>query len=361
MSDASSRADEHNQSPSYRADIDGLRAVAILSVVAFHLEPALFSGGYLGVDIFFVISGFLISTIIFKSLANDSFSFGEFYAHRVRRIFPGLVLVIGFSLFVGWHALLPSEFLLLGKHVVASTLFTENFRLWREAGYFDISTSLKPLMHLWSLAIEEQFYLVFPPAVWLIWRLRLNLLGFVLLVFAISFAFYLHDFARKPIAAFLSPKARFWELMAGAILAYLTLHHADALQSLRARARGAGAAIISVIGLAVLGFVLSGVNARLPFANLTGEVCAVLGGALLIFAGPSGAVNRWLLATRLFVFVGLISYPLYLWHWPLLSYLTITDGTYPPLYQRGIAVAASFVLLILACRGVRTAFRGPYA
>ncbi len=364
----SSDAGEQNVRPNYRADIDGLRAVAILSVVAYHLSPALFPGGFLGVDIFFVISGFLISTIIFKSLANDSFSFAEFYAHRIRRIFPGLTLVTGFCIFVGWHALLPSEFLLLGKHVIASTTFTENFRLWREAGYFDLSTSLKPLMHLWSLAIEEQFYLVFPPAIWAAWRLRLNLLGLVVLIFAVSFAFYLHDFADKPIAAFFSPKARFWELMAGAILAYLTLHHADALRTVRAlglwrphtvdRAGSApGEAIISIIGVVLLGAVLSGANARLPLANLSGEVFAVLGSALLIFSGPAGLVNRFLLSTRFFVFVGLISYPLYLWHWPLLSFLTIVDGTYPPLYQRAIAVAASFILATLTYRFVELPIR----
>jgi peptidoglycan/LPS O-acetylase OafA/YrhL len=265
-------ARDHNLRPNYRPDIDGLRAVAILSVVAFHLSPDLLRGGFLGVDVFFVISGFLISTIIFKSLANDGFSFLEFYAHRIRRIFPGLVLVIAFCLFVGWHALLPTEFVLLGKHVIASTLFTENFRLWREAGYFDISTSLKPLMHLWSLAIEEQFYLAFPLILWVGWRLRLNLFAIVAAIFAASFAFYLNDVDHQPIAAFFSPKSRFWELMAGAILAYVSLHYADRLQAVRnigRRDRGAaglgvalGETAASFTGLALLAVVIGRVQPR---------------------------------------------------------------------------------------------------
>lgn len=360
-------AHDGNPRLDYRPDIDGLRAVAILSVVAFHLSPDVLRGGFLGVDVFFVISGFLISTIIFKGLANDGFSFTDFYAHRIRRIFPGLVLVIAVCLFVGWHALLPTEFVLLGKHVIASTLFTENFRLWREAGYFDISTSLKPLMHLWSLAIEEQFYLVFPLILWVGWRLRLNLFAIVATIFAASFAFYLHDVDHQPIAAFFSPKSRFWELMVGAILAYAALHHPDRLQAVRnigRRHRGdagtgtaPGETAASLLGLALLAVVIGGLNLGLPFANLMGEGFAVLGSALLIFAGPTALVNRLLLSNGIAVFVGLISYPLYLWHWPLLSFLTIIDGTYPPLHQRAIAVAASFVLATLTYRFVELRIR----
>ena len=357
---------EHNLRPSYRPDIDGLRAVAILAVVAFHLSPDVVRGGFLGVDVFFVISGFLISTIIFKSLENDSFSFLEFYAHRIRRIFPGLILVIAFCLVVGWHALLPTEFALLGKHIVASTIFIENFRLKQEAGYFDIATSLKPLMHLWSLAIEEQFYLVFPLMMWAGGRFRANLLGVVALIFFGSMVSYVHDVIQKPVTAFFAPQARFWELMAGAMLAHLSLHHADMLQAVRSlggrhlRRDGTAAdlaSIVSLISLALLGFVLLGLNQYLPLANLTGEFCAVLGSALLIFAGPAALVNRVLLSSRVAVFVGLISYPLYLWHWPLLSFLTIVDGNIPPLHQRATAVAASFVLATLTYWSVELPIR----
>jgi peptidoglycan/LPS O-acetylase OafA/YrhL len=364
---ASPDAGEHSLHPNYRPDIDGLRAVAILAVVAFHLSSDVVRRGFLGVDVFFVISGFLISTIIFKNLAYDRFSFLEFYQRRIRRIFPGLVLVIAFCLFVGWHALLPTEFTLLGEHVISSTIFIENFRIWQEAGYFDLSTSLKPLMHLWSLAIEEQFYLIFPLLMWASCRFRLNMLAVVALIFFGSVTFYLYDLDRAPIAAFFSPQSRFWELMAGASLAYLSLHHAEILQ--RVRALGArryptsdavmrlGGSMTSLIGLVLLGFVLLGLNQRLPLADLTGEVFAVLGSALLIASGPDALVNRLVLSNRIAVFVGLISYPLYLWHWPLLSFLTIIDGNAPPFYQRAIAVAASFVLATLTYRFVELPIR----
>jgi hypothetical protein len=186
-------------------------------------------------------------------------------------------------------------------------------------------------------------------------------------IFAASFAFYLHDVDHQPVAAFFSPKSRFWELMAGAILAYVALHYADRLQAVRIigrRNRGAagtgvapGETAASLLGLALLAVVLSGLNLGLPFANLMGEGFAVLGSALLIFAGPTALVNRLLLSNGIAVFVGLISYPLYLWHWPLLSFLTIIDGTYPPLYQRAIAVAASFVLATLTYRFVELRIR----
>jgi peptidoglycan/LPS O-acetylase OafA/YrhL len=364
----------HNQRPNYRADVDGLRAVAILSVVAYHLSPEQIPGGFLGVDVFFVISGFLISTIIFKSLANNSFSFVEFYAHRIRRIFPALILVIGFCLVVGWHALLPSEFILLGKHIVASTVFIENYQLWKEAGYFDIATSLKPLMHLWSLAIEEQFYLIFPLLVWGAWRLRLNLLLLVVVIFAVSFGAYLHDVNHKPIAAFFGPKQRFWELMAGAILAHIMLRHGGSLSALRGLGFRSGrtalasasklllggdarASLVSIVGFLLIGFVVFGINRQLPLGNVTGEIFAVLGATLLISAGPTALANRIILSNRAVVFVGLISYPLYLWHWPLLSFLTIVEGNYPPFYLRALAVAVSVVLAFLTYRFVERPIR----
>jgi len=199
---ALSHGSEHNQRPDYRPDIDGLRGVAILSVVVYHLVPNAVPAGFLGVDVFFVISGFLISTIIFKSLASDGFSFIEFYAHRIRRLFPALIIVIGFCLVVGWHALLPAEFKMLASHTIASSLYMENFRLSAEAGYFDVSTALKPLMHLWSLGIEEQFYLVFPFMMWFGWRLRLNLFVLVAVIFSTSLGGFLYKATSWPVAAF---------------------------------------------------------------------------------------------------------------------------------------------------------------
>jgi peptidoglycan/LPS O-acetylase OafA/YrhL len=163
--------------PKYRADIDGLRAIAVLSVVAFHAFPGSLRGGFIGVDVFFVISGFLISTIVFENLDSGTFSFATFYSRRIRRIFPALFLVLLASLAFGWFALLADEYAQLGKHVAAGTGFVSNLVLWGEAGYFDNSADTKPLLHLWSLGIEEQFYILWPLLLWLASRASRLLLG----------------------------------------------------------------------------------------------------------------------------------------------------------------------------------------
>ena len=146
----------------YRSDIDGLRAIAVLAVVFFHAFPEMMPGGFIGVDIFFVISGFLISGILFQGLKSQDFSFSEFYARRIRRIFPALIIVLLSSYIFGWFVLLADEYSLLGKHIAAGAAFASNFFFWQEVGYFDVSADTKPLLHLWSLGIEEQFYLIWP-------------------------------------------------------------------------------------------------------------------------------------------------------------------------------------------------------
>ena len=172
----------HLSHPKYRPDIDGLRAVAVLAVVTFHAFPTWMKGGFLGVDVFFVISGFLISTIIFENLDSGTFSFSEFYVRRVRRIFPALVVVLLACLGFGWFVLLADELNQLGKHVAASAGFVSNFVSGSEAGYFDNSAETKPLLHLWSLGIEEQFYIVWPLLLWFAWKKKLNLLTLAVVV-----------------------------------------------------------------------------------------------------------------------------------------------------------------------------------
>ena len=162
--------------PVYRPDIDGLRAFAILAVVIFHAFPTLLTGGFVGVDVFFVISGYLISSIIFKNLESGTFSFYDFYRRRVRRIFPALLLVLATTFAFGWIILLATEFQQLNKHIAAGLGFVQNIILFQESGYFDVSSELKPLTHLWSLGVEEQFYLVFPIISLFIWRWNLNAL-----------------------------------------------------------------------------------------------------------------------------------------------------------------------------------------
>jgi peptidoglycan/LPS O-acetylase OafA/YrhL len=210
--------------PKYRPDIDGLRAIAVLSVVIFHAFPNLLKGGFIGVDIFFVISGFLISTIILSGLKHDSFSFIEFYSRRIKRIYPALLLVLIASFIFGWFALLADEYKQLGKHIAGGAGFISNFILWKESSYFDNAAETKPLLHLWSLGIEEQFYIVWPLLLWIAWKQRLNILTLVLIVMIISFVLNVNTIQSDSTAAFYSPQTRFWELLIGSILAYATIN-----------------------------------------------------------------------------------------------------------------------------------------
>ncbi len=193
---------------SYRADIDGLRGVAVLAVLLFHGFPGLLRGGFIGVDIFFVISGYLITDILLGNQDRGRFRLFDFYRHRVRRIFPTLVVVLAACFAFGWLVLFADEFARLGEHIAASAVFISNFVLWKEAGYFDVDSQTKPLLHLWSLAVEEQFYLLWPPLLWLAWRLRLPPLGLAGLCVALSFAVCVIFAGRDPTAGFFfSPRA----------------------------------------------------------------------------------------------------------------------------------------------------------
>jgi peptidoglycan/LPS O-acetylase OafA/YrhL len=371
---------EPNFHPAYRSDIDGLRALAILPVVAFHAFPDWAPGGFVGVDVFFVISGFLISTIIFKSLARNEFSFIEFYIHRVRRIFPALILVMASCFVLGWHGLLGSEFTNLGRHIAAGAGFVLNIVLWREAGYFDIASELKPLLHLWSLAIEEQFYVFFPLLMWVTWRLGFNLLVPVALICLASFAANLYGVRHDAVATFFSLQTRAWELMAGAILAWFSLDGAakdgaSTRLGYAARVRRAlyrtvffraqpseGAqdallnSMISVIGFSLVLVAIFGLNRTIPYPG-GWALLPVLGAVLLIQSRRDAWVNRVVLSSRPAVFVGWISYPLYLWHWPLLSFMTIFDGSQPDGYRRALAVGLSLILAWLTFRFVERPIR----
>jgi peptidoglycan/LPS O-acetylase OafA/YrhL len=338
--------------PRYRSDIDGLRAVAVLSVVAFHAFPNWLRGGFIGVDIFFVISGFLISGIIADALARGRFTFAGFYARRIRRIFPALIVVLASCLAFGWFALFPDEYRQLGKHVAGGAGFVSNLLFWNEVGYFDTAAETKPLLHLWSLAIEEQFYIFWPVLLLLAWRWRMQLLLVTAVLAAASFALNVGGIAGHPTATFYSPASRAWELLAGALLA-CALRQPGAMAALARQVRpgllsGAGAALLA-LGLATIvrGPGFPGWPALLPVAGAT----------LLIAAGPAAWVNRHLLSNRVLVWVGLISYPLYLWHWPLLSFAQIIESATPSPAIRGYAVGAAFVLAWLTYRLVERPLR----
>ncbi len=328
----------------YRRDVDGLRAVAILSVLAFHAAPQLVPGGYVGVDVFFVISGFLISGIVFRDLDRGAFRFADFWTHRVRRIFPALAAVLLATWAFGWLALLPEDFERLGRHMAAGAGFVENLNLRAEAGYFDVASETKPLMHLWSLAIEEQFYLLYPLSVWAVWRVGMrpaSVVGFVLIV---SFAWNLLRIGPDPVGTFFAVETRLWELLIGGLAAAVALEArrggagwARAIE--RAFAPGTRLAdVLSLAGAAAILVATASFDRATTFPGVAAAL-PVLGAVALLVAGPGALINRSLLAARPMVFVGLISYPLYLWHWPLLAAVRILgDGG-----ETGVAVVAAVV------------------
>lgn len=369
----------HNQGhllthPKYRADIDGLRAIAVLSVVCFHAFPSWIKGGFIGVDIFFVISGFLISTIIVGSLERNSFSFVEFYIRRINRIFPALLLVLIACFVFGWFALLADEYKQLGKHIAGGAGFISNYLLWNESGYFDNAAETKPLLHLWSLGIEEQFYIIWPLLLWAAWKLRFNLLTITLVVAAISFALNIGTVELDSVATFYSPQTRFWELMAGSILSYMTQHKQNVyppigldkwvskiglspLQETNVKwlrnALSVLGAVLIVIGVLVI--------KKEYFFPGWWVVLPILGASLIISAGTSAWLNREVLSHRVLVWFGLISFPLYLWHWPLLSFARIIESETPSLEARIAAVFISIVLAWLTYRLVEKPIRfGKY-
>ena len=337
--------------PKYRSDIDGLRAIAVLAVVAFHAFPKVVTGGFTGVDIFFVISGFLISTILYENLEHQQFSFVDFYSRRIRRIFPALILVLICCFALGWFVLLPDEYKQLGKHMAGGAGFMQNWVLWNEADYFDNIAETKPLLHLWSLGIEEQFYIVWPVLLWVAYRLRTNLLALTLVIGLISFGLNIYGVKDNGTGTFYSPQTRFWELLIGATLAYLTLHKSllvDKWKCLSFSVKHSQTRhhFYSLVGAALLvaGAVL--INKKSLFPGWW-ALLPTLGSALILAAGPDAWFNRAVLSNKILTWFGLISYPLYLWHWALLSFARIMEGETPNEWVRAGLVLLSIVLAAL--------------
>jgi peptidoglycan/LPS O-acetylase OafA/YrhL len=334
----------------YRPDIDGLRAIAVLCVIGFHAFPALFRGGFIGVDVFFVISGYLISGIIFSSLEKRSFSFAEFYARRIKRIFPALTLVLAASFAFGWFALLADEYQRLTMNIAGGAGFVANFTLWNKTDYFN-DPQRNPLTHLWSLGVEEQFYLLWPMVLWLLWRKRISFLAVTLFMGVSSFIFSVEAFGGRA-AAFYLPGSRLWELLLGSVLAYLTLYKSDWLGAgVRGRNHDAPESMVTRNLMAAVGILLIAAGVALiskekPFPGWW-ALLPTAGTYLIVSAGPKTWLNRNVLANRVLVWIGLISYPLYLWHWPLLSFASILEGQLPMLRFRLLVVPLSIALATL--------------
>jgi peptidoglycan/LPS O-acetylase OafA/YrhL len=317
----------------YRPDIDGLRAIAVLLVVAYHMNLALprsvtlwiedhiswtvgnklssgISGGFVGVDVFFVISGFLIGGILLREQANGTFSIVKFYERRVRRIVPALVVVLLFTCVAAWAALVPAEMKDFAWSSIAATFSWANIYFWKTSGYFDIQASTKPLLHTWSLAVEEQFYLFLPVFLLAAHRFfRRRLKAAVVVLALASFISSAIAVYRDPTAAFYLAHTRAWELLTGTLLA---------LQIVPVPSSRHGRNLASLVGLALV------LGSALWFSSLTkfpgaNALVPCLGAALIITAGVTGSsAVGWFLSARPVAFIGLISYSLYLWHWPLM-------------------------------------------
>ena len=349
-----------------------MRAIAVLSVVFFHAFPNWIQGGFIGVDIFFVISGFLISTIIYDSLERNSFSFVEFYSRRIKRIFPTLLLVLIACFAFGWFALLADEYKQLGKHIAGGAGFVSNFVFWNESGYFDNASGTKPLLHLWSLGIEEQFYILWPLLLWLAWKKRFNLLTITIVIGLMSFALNLGHVRSDAVAAFYSPQTRFWELLAGSVLAYITLYKQTVLAKFKHRLDAwLGAAVYahapqangntlrnvqSLIGIAMIAAGVLFITKERHFPGWW-AVLPTVGAVLIISAGAQAWLNRAVLSNRVLVWFGLISFPLYLWHWPLLSFARIIESETPAREIRIVAVVISIALAWLTYKLIEKPMR----
>ena len=331
----------------YRPEIDGLRALAILPVVLFHYGLGPFHGGFVGVDVFFVISGYLITALVHGEMEDGRFAIANFYERRVRRIFPALFAMLAVVSVAAGVILFPYDLVRYAKSLLATAGFASNFEFWSEAGYFDVAGASKPLLHLWSIAVEEQFYLLFP-LVLLAFRRTSWLRGAVTAIFAASFALGIWGVVHAPSATFYLLPARAWELMLGALLAL------GALRPVTNRfvAEALAASGILLIAVAVFAF-----NSEMPFPGPAALVpCA--GAALVIYA--TNASETWTgkaLSLPPVVFIGLISYSLYLWHWPvfvLAHYLAFRNLT--TLESTGL-FALSFALAVASWRFVEKPFR----
>jgi len=332
----------------YRADVDGLRALAVLPVLFFHAELGC-PGGYVGVDVFFVISGYLIGSLVLSEIRNGTFTMMDFWERRVRRIFPALAAVVIATFLAGCFWMVPQHFAELGQSIIAQPLLVANFYFWKQSGYFETAAEFQPLLHTWSLAVEEQFYLFFPLVMMLFMRWGLNTVRTAVVVFiAGSLAWSVYGSVRYPDAAFFLIPSRIWELDLGVMLALLPKRRAARPLLDNLLGWSGIAAIACAVFLYDLNTTFPGYAALLP----------CLGAVLVIYSNchtPNSAGR--LLGTRPLVFVGKISYSLYLWHWPVIVFLKYTAVTEVTNLHLAGALLLSFLLACLSWKYIETPFR----
>ena len=333
----------------YRAEIDGLRALAVVPVILFHAGFELFSGGFVGVDVFFVISGYLITTILIEDLENQRFSLVNFYERRARRILPALFFVMFVCIPFAWMWMLPSQMKDFSQSLVAVSLFASNILFWKESGYFDAAAEEKPLLHTWSLAVEEQYYVLFPIFLFLAWRYGKNRLFWMIVAMA-AFSLLLSEWGwrNKATANFYLAPTRAWELFAGSIAAFIVQKNGVRKNN-----------FLALLGLAAITFSIFAYDESTPFPSVYALV-PVLGVVLLILYADKETLVAKLLSTKMFVGIGLISYSAYLWHQPLLAFARIksqNEFNELSITLMPILLIASLLLAYLSWKYVETPFR----
>jgi len=333
----------------YRRDIDGLRALAILPVVLYHAGISGFQGGFVGVDVFFVISGYLMALRIIGGIDQGNFSLLRFYESRIRRIFPALFAMIAASAVMAWIFFMPVEFEYFARSAKAAAYFTSNIQLNRESGYFDISAQLKPLLHTWSLAIEEQFYIVFPLTLLLLNRIGRKWIAPALIVlFVASLGASIWAVQQRPTEAFYLSPYRGWELLLGALLAL------DIVPRPKQQIVGE---ILATLGFILIGLAVFVYNDSTSFPGLAALVPCI-GAALIIHGRAAHGPAGLLLKSTPLVFIGLISYSLYLWHWPLIVFTRYLNGHDLSWIQSGLLLGSSFIVAVFSWRFIERPFRG---
>lgn len=298
--------------------------MAVLATILTHTFPGIFPGGFIGVDVFFVISGFLISSIILRNIFQGNFSYSIFYYRRIRRIFPALIIILIFCLIVGFFMLSKDEYFLLGKHTFLSSIFVSNYIFSKEFGHFKATTELKPLSHLWSLCIEEQFYILFPCI--LVFFFKRNLFFILIILFFVSFTLNIFMIKIDSNATFYLLPTRIWELTCGSIIAYYNFLKEESVERkiIFLNNFSGNSSTFIAEALSLIGFILFFYSVMFIHGNINYPgwyaLLPTLSSCLIIIAGPQALINRRIFSDKDIVRVGLISYPLYLWHWPILIF-----------------------------------------
>ena len=337
----------------YRKDIDGLRSIAIIPILFFHAGISGFDGGFIGVDVFFVISGFLITSIIAREIDSDSFSFSNFWCRRIRRLLPTALIVISASLLTGWFLLAPDDYKDLSRSSRNQAFFLSNIHFWKTSGYFDTAAELKPLLHTWSLAVEEQFYIIFPIVFMLFSRFK-KILRYKLLTLIAFFSFAISVWLlnNSPGSSFFLLHSRAWELLIGSLLALMPIQHNRSASFYN---------IVSIVSFAGIIYCILYYTSEAPFPGfhaLPPTLCT----ALLIWTSAchNTPIKRLLSLTPL-VWIGLISYSLYLWHWPIIVFTKHWMIEELTLNIKMLLILSSFIAAWLSWRFIERPFRATPA